>query len=392
MQQNKPYEFPPAYDPRLNECITLWHSFVQSINGTDRIGIVFHGDFDGLMGATYIRRVLLKHIPESQLEIFWISTDEYDFNSLSAWVDITQINKCVFADISIENSPAILDYMRTKVLGTIFIYDHHLIYNSMNINNVLLANPTPNQLQANELPLPTFIFAYRLAQEEALVFPDWLVLLSIFAEGVDDKYASFVRELFMRLNIRIFKTNRETFRRSPLSEINSLLRAEFSSFEKDYQSLDIFDKVTIGEIQSLKEVEKLLKEKYQGIAKSISDEISYLVDLWKNKIENTDFADQRVVFVPLDAQHAVSGPVASILRGYYPDKVIITYYQRQGTVIVELRTSNNSPLNLVEMLRIVATNIDFINYGGHPSAAGASFTESSLKDFKEQIEHEILQH
>ena len=88
-----------------------------------------------------------------------------------------------------------------------------------------------------------------------------------------------------------------------------------------------------------------------------------------------------MVVLAVDSSRGVAGPVASILRGRYPDRVFVTYTPLGPRVQLELRTANDSSINLVEHLRRAADDVPVITCGGHPSAAGALLASSDLDSF-----------
>ncbi|HEY0427481.1 MAG TPA: DHH family phosphoesterase [Pyrinomonadaceae bacterium] len=386
------YKFSPSNDPRLSEAVNLWKSFENTLTNTDKVGLIYHGDMDGLIGAAYTRRTILKHVDEKMLKVFWIGTEEYDFASLRHWVAEQRLNKCVFTDISIENHLSTLDFVSKTVIDKVFIFDHHVINEDIAKvdTKVIIANPTPAKLQKGVTPVPTFLFAYRLAKDNDFNFPDWLLLLAIFSEGVDSFFESETKLLLHNaFGIDVQGSVRQCYKNTSLPKISSFIRAAFSSPEKDNQALQLIDDVITGKIQTINQFRLELSKRFEPISKQISKNISEYVDIWKDKIA-VELKDSPIILIPVDASHAVSGPVASILRGAYPEKVIITYIKYKDNIIFELRTSNDTHLNLAAILGRVASQIEVINYGGHPMASGALIKEAELKPFVEKLEQEIL--
>lgn len=378
-------------DQRLDNAIDLWNSFEKMLTYTDKVGLIYHGDMDGLIGAVYTRRILLKYVDPKGLKVFWIGTAEYDFATLRDWILEQRLNKCVFVDISVENHNSTLNFISNNVSDRIFIFDHHVINDDIVENSkVIIANPTPVKLQKGEYPIPTFLFAYRLAQDNNLNFPDWLLLLAIFSEGVDSFFESETKSLLHNtFGIDVNGSTRKSYKNTILPKISSLIRAAFSSLEKDNQTLQLIDDAITGKLHSVNEFKFELSQRFEPINNQITKNISHYIDIWKDKIE-TKLKSSPVIFIPVDASHEVSGPVASVIRGFYPDKVIITYIKHNNNIVFELRTGNDTHLNLAKILGRVALQIEVINYGGHPMAAGALIKESELKIFIEKLEQEIL--
>jgi hypothetical protein len=102
-----------------------------------------------------------------------------------------------------------------------------------------------------EYPVPTFLFAYRLSRDNHLILPDWLLLVAIFSEGVDSFFESEVKSLLKNtFRISIHGTIREAYKNTPLPKIANLIKAGFSSVEKDNYTLQLIEKIISNEIQS----------------------------------------------------------------------------------------------------------------------------------------------
>jgi single-stranded DNA-specific DHH superfamily exonuclease len=134
-----------------------------------------------------------------------------------------------------------------------------------------------------------------------------------------------------------------------------------------------------------------LKEKIGFIADDRSNEINKYIDEWKKKLEVSPLKEDVVVFIPVTSRYSIAGPVASILRGQFPDKVFISYTIKDNTAIIEMRTRNDTSLNFVTILTRISENVEFINFGGHPPAAGASLHKDGLDDFLKKIKEEVVQ-
>ncbi|HMO81178.1 MAG TPA: DHH family phosphoesterase [Pirellulaceae bacterium] len=385
--------FPPSNDSRLDSAIQTWRKFEEGLKSTDRIGVVYHGDMDGLIGGTYVRRALLDRNRQGTHDIatFWVKTEEYDFASLRNWINDQKLDKCVFTDISLENHPATLDFVARNVRDQSFIFDHHILNaNVADYPNVMLVNPTPHKLDDDQHAVPTFLFSYRLAIEKRLVFPEWLLVLCIFSEGVDSFFEKEVQDL-LRINFQVSEEQpvRAAYKSTVLPKISSLVRASFSGSVKSDVPLKLMDSVATGEIKTPEQLETKLSPLFQLAAKNIAKGISNLVEKWKYELKRNPQGGP-IVLIPIDGPNSVAGPVASILRGYFPDKVIVTYVKVIGKVVVELRTNNSTHLNLAAILGRVSNNVNLINYGGHPMAAGALIDESVSDGFFANLTTEIL--
>jgi len=381
-------------DARMVFAIRQWQSFERSILDDDRIGVVYHGDLDGLIGAAYIGALLKYHLPFSaNTLLFWISTDEYDFSSLKKWIAENNLDKCVFLDIPLENHNEALEFISKEVKDNIFIYDHHVVHSHpIELHNVTIVNPSPHGVAQSEKPLPTFMFAYSIAIDKNIYFPEWLLLLSIFAEGVETFFVSETRNLFQSaMGMCVHGSPRDTYRNSLLIKISSLIRAGFASKEKSNVILYMLHDVMTEMYVSPESFHQALARVFQPISNEISTMISSVVDYWKDAINTSELKHEKLIVIELDhPEYSIAGPVASIIRGAFPDKVIAVYDLRDETVVIEIRIQNESTLNLVQVLDKIASQLTLINYGGHTSAAGALVSKDDLKSFLNIFEQELL--
>lgn len=368
-------------DPRLDEPLQRWSVFVHQVSVGDHVGVVYHGDLDGAIGAAYGRRVLQAQVANLKVSPYWVATEEFDFEALISWLTQQRLGRCAFFDISIENHGTTIEALDRLVADSVFIFDHHVVTSRDVPDKIVVANPTPAKLNHGQRHVPTFMFAMAIAKQENLSFPDWLALLALFAEGVEFQYQAVAKRLFATcLGIDVSRSLRDAYRRSILSRISSLVRADFSGTEKQHRTLGALDDVSAGKIATLEEFHESLEDLLGAEASAISTEISREVSSWERKIRVAP-ADQKLIVIPLESEHSVSGPVASILRGKFPERVIAAYAIHGSTAVFEFRTANDSDLDFPALLHSVNEDVPLKNFGGHPSAAGASLSVDQIDDF-----------
>lgn len=363
-----------------------WEKFVKSINHNDKIGICYHADNDGLAGALYTYLTLKASFSSLQFDFFWIGNDEFDFASIMNWTTQKQFNKCIFVDISIENDHETVKFLLNTVKDAILIFDHHLIVGEApSHERLFLINPTPNKLSEDERPIPTFLFGLGLAKIHHHPFPNWLLILSIFSEGLDDHFRNEIFQLFKCESIECptSMTPREVFRNSIFSAIALLTKAEFESGSKTQISLNSILRA-VEENKNADFLVDLLKPKLQGIAEEISSAISSTVDIWLAQIRLLGLNDNKIITIPIISKASIIGPVSSIIRGYHPNKIIATFAIKSDRVFIEFRTGNSNKVNIPNSITSIKgkyTDLEIVNYGGHPTAAGMSIKLSSFEKF-----------
>ena len=96
-------------DYRLREAIDIWHRFKGGIQFDCKIGVIYHADIDGVVGAAYVISSLRKEYPKISIHVYWLATHEYDFAAMLAWIAGNDLQHCIFLDIAIENSPETME-------------------------------------------------------------------------------------------------------------------------------------------------------------------------------------------------------------------------------------------------------------------------------------------
>jgi len=374
-------------DARLLDAESRWNDFLSQAAPNDTFAIVHHGDLDGVIGGAYASAFLKKHFEGAKPAIYWVGTEEYDFTDLRKWVKETAPVHCLIFDISIVNNPDALETIAASVSGKVFIFDHHLINSSVGAlpANVVLANPTPAPLPKNVKPVPTFMFALKLAQKKGLHFPDWLAVLVMFTEGVDSFFPREIEALASTVpEMSAHGDLRKRYRNSPLARTATLVRAAYSTDAKDDLIVSLLDDLATGRVVQYADFHGQMESRFRRAADSISSQISELVDQWSRKLSEGNISGP-LVTIFIQGPHAVAGPVASIIRGHNPSKVIMAWIEHGPRAVIELRTGNDMPTNLVSLLESLSGRILLLNYGGHAHAAGATVNRSDIERFIEEL-------
>lgn len=367
-----------------------WDHFASDIKFNDFIGVVYHSDGDGLVGALYASRSV-EHLVDSKIFYHWITNAEFDFVGLFEFIKKTKINKLIIVDISIENYRHIIDKLKEQV-DQVFIFDHHIVTDEKALlysSPIYLMNPTLNKALGTNRPIPTFLFAYYLALNNDIVFPDWLLLISIFSEGLDDRFKPEVEILFQKLNIVFQGDLRSAYWNSRFAVIASYIKTEFNGGIKSNFNLLELQKCIESYPDDFKRLEKNLEKKLKLRSQEINNSINNTVRLWESLLELSDYKIMSFVLIPIENKAIIEGPVASILRGNYPKKIFASFKIYRDKVIYEFRTSNSSPVNIVNILGKINNshpNI-LINYGGHPSACGCSILIENLGSFNDILKN-----
>ena len=148
--------------------------------------------------------------------------------------------------------------------------------------------------------------------------------------------------------------------------------------------MDLLVELATGPKTSMDAFLTCLEECYGSRAEANSNLLSRLIDEWKSRVKKSDDNSAKAVIIEV-AESSIAGPLASILRGYFPSRVIVTIGDATTASFAELRTSNNSNINLVNELTTISGYVPLINFGGHAAAAGALFDRNAKAQFIEAI-------
>ena len=362
--------------------LPLWGAFEGVLGTRSSVGVLYHGDFDGVIGAA----AMLLSLRQSLAPLaFWIATEDYDFESARQWITGCDLRGLGVVDLGIENNPAALASVAASVNGPLFIYDHHVVVGSLHLPpNVTLANPTPQGHSALRPPVPSFLFADELLRLRGSQLPDWLLLAALFAEGVNEFFAAdteFLLEHCCGAEPR--PTAREAFWRTPLARLSVLVRAAFAGSHGNDHSLASHLCSAIEEQTQAAAFLATLESEYGPESDELSHAISTQVDMWLARLSSGG-ADAGVAVVEIQSRFPIAGPVASILRGRL-SRTVLAIQDRAGHVSVEMRAPNDSDVNFPEILLAVAARVPLLNHGGHRTAAGAAVRSEHVRSFFDEF-------
>lgn len=362
--------------------LPLWGAFEGALRTHSPAGVLYHGDFDGVIGAAAML-LSLRQTPSPSA--FWIGTEDYDFRSAKQWVAGCDLGGLGVVDLGIENNPAALASVAASVNGPMFIYDHHVVVASLPLpSNVTLANPTPEGHSALRAPVPSFLFADELLRLRGSQLPDWLLLAALFAEGADEFFTMDAEVLLERCcGVVPRPTAREAFRRTPLARLSVLIRAAFAGSHGNDHRVASHLRSAFAEQPPPEAFLATLESEYGPEAHELSRAISKQVDTWLARLSSGG-PNAGVAVVDIQSRFPIAGPVASILRGRL-SRTVLAVQDRAGRVSVEIRAPNDSDVNFPEILLAVSARVPLLNHGGHRTAAGAAVRSEHLRSFLEEF-------
>lgn len=376
-------------DPRMKEAMATWNRFSDVFSRLPSVGIAYHADPDGVVSAAYIIAYLKEKFGISVQDKICISTFEFDFGSLKKWIKKSRFDICIITDVSVENDVMTLEEI-SKNVELIIIYDHHIITETPIISNITLINPTPAPLASDKVPLPAFSFGYNLSRSINLIFPDWLILFCLFSEGVESKITDLsdilIKDIYGSMGSSL--SLRQRYQNTPLPRMAALFKAGLERRSSTHDLLDFIVSSIINCDLTYENASSFLERNFSSDATALSQEISSLVDQWRNKLQKDPAKPLSVIAIEVPS-HSSAGPVASILRGEFEEYIFLTYYCKDEVVMVEMRAANTSKINFPEIITEIREKMSLFNGGGHPTAAGALLRKNDLPSFIENLQNAV---
>jgi single-stranded DNA-specific DHH superfamily exonuclease len=369
----------------LPDVIRTWGAFGERCLPANAIALIYHADLDGALSAAVLQLALVERRAATTIALHSVATDEYDFASLMGWLRSSRPSVAISLDLSIENNDSAMECLHGTSECGVFVFDHHssdrMLHGPPFPDSVVVVNPTPRKQVNGTKAFPSFLFGRAVLQSTSYSVPDWLLLLAIFVEGVDGDFSTETDALLKRCfpQARTTGSLRDRYRATALPRLSSLLRAALSANAKEHLVVALLREIVQSHM-SLRSASALLESHFAKLASTISDSISEQVERHARLLAQLDPQSPRLVSIEVPASASMTaGPVASILRGAFPDRVIVTWYARNGRAVLELRTSASASIDLPRVLKEANDHISLLSFGGHSNAAGAMVDERKLE-------------
>jgi len=354
--------------------------FVRSVSNADRLLLLYNGDSDGCVAATYLDAILSAIVPDSLRNSHWVGPYSFLFEEEVETVHQQHPDILTALDIPLHQEPDVVAKMR-RVAPKVMIYDHHVIDREdaqllrgvVYLNSLLLDDSPANH--------PASFFGYSLAR---ILNPrnsasSWLLGVGLIGDYALDRYPE-VQAAIRRSDPSLLEG--DTPYSTILGRINALLNAGFkydplahrgASFDaaREAYLLDnprYFFDTTYASVRELHEYSDLLH-------------VAVTAELEEFEKGARFFKHVPLVAHRSQSQHFIAGTVASIMAARLPDKVVIVAHRTDSRLQNEIRIGDNLELDLTEILRLQEHWFACLSSGGHPRAAGALIRDNEFESF-----------
>lgn len=362
-------------DKHIDQTIDFFNKIKNDIN---RVVVFYHGDCDGLISGNLFEFLLDGYYKISDIFCRSIRTEEFDFVEAYEYARNIGPDLCIFLDLSIQDYPEKLkNFSEISSLG-IYIYDHHSQRQNSLPENVIYLNPSITNEGFDPKSPPPCYFAAKLCSKLMDRDYSWVATFGLLTEGMYDQCIdlfNYAKSIFPKLGQRVSSpslsheydngfqfisyTLGSAFHVKRGEEENAAFRLCKSIISSYY--IDLF-------YDNLNQDLKLLTI----TQRKVSNEINYLFELAKT----SPFRPLKgnLLYMEFHTELRVGGVVATRLSYEFPDDIIVTGQYFNNRFVVEARRGRNlsDKVNVLNLLLDSTDQLNPINIGGHPFAAGCS--------------------
>jgi len=370
------------------ERVKTWLEEIK--DGAGRFVIVFHGDCDGLVSAVLFDYILRQHLGKTDIEYIPVRTEQYDFEHVREAVEEWQPDVTVFLDLSIQNHRRMLKELAGFTRHAVLIYDHHSQENSDVPDNTLYLNPsiTPDGFDDNSPP--PCLFAAALARDLTGGDYDWAAAIGLIAES---SVATFL-PIFKKIQEQYpelcrgdkIETGEEVYNWR-FKMITYALAAAFWGPPGEYEDLAfevLSEMVDQNRPQFFFDRENSGAKALLALEKRVHGEINRLAA----EVEYHSYYDSEtgLRYGEVESELRIGGVVATRLAHRHDRDIIVTGQVYSDRYVIEARRGSRRAVNVAELLRKAANEINPYSVGGHPAAAGASLRVEESPEFFMELE------
>jgi hypothetical protein len=365
----------------MTGCLGAWDTFEARVAARADEGVVlaYQGSCDGLVAAAYLLHTLRGNgvdVPRSR--ILWVPTEDHSYEQLRSFLRQQRPAFLISLGMPVQNAPEALDDMVNSVSQGMFVFDHHHASETPTRDHLVVLNPTPTMEQAQAKPMPSSLFGYLCAERAGRDVAPWLVGVALLDEGVEEQMNFFYEEL-SRLNDLPspgMVGGAAGLRQTIYGRISRLLVSNFAGRESEHTALDLAQQVLRGQLPGPDELLDAAGERLARLANTVTTEVRRHIDTWRQRI-TAYLKDETFVKLEIPSELSVAGPVAAILQGHFPEKIIVTYTRRGASAQVELRGPKEGA-NLAAAVDEVAQTLPVHCYRGQATTASLTVAEENL--------------
>jgi single-stranded DNA-specific DHH superfamily exonuclease len=339
-----------------------------------RILVLYNADADGFCSSYFIVKSLCSEGNYNNIITKAVWNFEFDFDWLPGLVDSAKPEVVISLDTPIIQEPQILKLISSQT--EVLIYDHHIVpKNFIPILNVSYINS--RLLDDNKENFPTTFFISSLFYtDKSFEHNDFIILFC----GLHGDYYFNKNDDLKMIAESNFKSLFDGFsdRKSKIDlytgKINSLFRAFPEKTPHNAQQF-IIQKLSSF---SIEDTLNLFDKEYQiaEAQKKITSEVNNAIEKIKSVPCKGDICCEVLQFKTFSV-----GIVSTVLAFQKYAEVVSIGFKSKTKIQFELRTHEDSKVDLTVLLDKQRNDFTPITSGGHPKAAGALINKSDADTF-----------
>ena len=357
--------------PKMSSYIRRTREFLERIAESQTLALVYHGDVDGCCSAVLMHLAIQTKLGRKPDHLHWIGTHDLSFRKTPGYLGKIRPSHIIFVDLNIESQPDIIARIEREIGSRILIFDDHVADYEPDSASVVYLNPR----QFNDVhPVPpACVYALRVQQTFSPTDASWLAGIGLIGEGLADNYPEFMNTLPER---------------TVLSQISRLINASYLRDEETGNEVlktllkAAVDSGPSGIIE--REIEGV--DKLYSIREAVDATVDRSVGAFDKHAQKWTFGSFSFYAYEVLSGYRVLHFVASTVYRQRQNVVVLTHQLYEEKRVVEIRSSV-SGLNLPTLLGEALQDVPHYNFGGHPSAAGASMPPQSFPVFLERLVH-----
>jgi single-stranded DNA-specific DHH superfamily exonuclease len=335
--------------------------FILNIEEKDRIALITHSDFDGIVSALLISQILGK-IEYLQ----FIDYSEDMIEKLIPKLKQTKTNKIIITDISIDSKTKGIKEL--EKLGEILIMDHHPSDKDFNSERISYIK--------TESKIPTCYLCYlTLSKIQTLEEFGWLVACGILADWCYDKNKKFMDDFMQKMSLDGRIDPDEDIRKTKLWDISCDISRFLIYFNDNMnESFNILNKIKLNNLEQIRKYSDIVQQEIELLSKRFYDE---------RETENYGY------YWKFNPKFKIKSYIINSLSSKEESKLFVFATENENILRISFRNQNNN-LDCNEVARKSIEGIENAISGGHKNASGATILLKDEEKLKENLRKRII--
>jgi nanoRNase/pAp phosphatase (c-di-AMP/oligoRNAs hydrolase) len=327
--------------------------FVDSINESDKIGILTHNDLDGIASAVFVEKILESKGKKVEFLDF-LAIKNNMVGEILPKLKGLNLTKIFLTDLAVDNIDLEgFNELRKEI--DCFLIDHHPASENLEKVNVI----------KSDTPDCAALAVYSLG-EEILDLKEWawLVCAAIFSDFSYKKEENF--EFLKKFYPEVTRENLSYATPGMIArKISSALIYYLNDIKK------VYDLVLEKNLSELDEINEMVEE-----------EINRCVEEFRANAEF--FSEENLYFYNVNSKLKIVSVVTTLVSKQKPEFSFV-FFQEDGDYVKISARNQSSSRDMGELMKKGVAGLEDATGGGHAPASAARIRKEDLAKFKENI-------